>query len=124
MKNTWLVTGALGCIGAWAIRLIRDRGDDVVGFDLGEDRRRVADLLGPDELKQVRWVRGDITSPTDLREAVEGAGAAPPRAAAAAGLGIILVASHHFNIPPLYGALAVLMTFFLALPRRTLPWSK
>ncbi len=34
---------------------------------------------------------------------------------AAAGLGIILVASHHFNIPPLYGALAVLMTFFLAL---------
>ena len=75
MKNTWLVTGALGCIGAWAIRLIRDRGDDVVGFDLGEDRRRVADLLGPDELKQVRWVRGDITSPTDLREAVEGAGA-------------------------------------------------
>ena len=34
---------------------------------------------------------------------------------AAAGLGIILVASHHFDIPPLYGALAVLMTFFLAL---------
>ena len=34
---------------------------------------------------------------------------------AASGLGIILVASYHFNIPPLYGALAVLMTFFLAL---------
>ena len=75
MKHTWMVTRALGCIGAWAIRLIGERGDEVVGFDIGENRRRVADLLEPDDLEKVRWVRGDITSATDLREAIEGAGA-------------------------------------------------
>lgn len=57
----FLVTGALGCIGAWTVAsLIRERRP-VVAFDLGEDRRRLEALMSPDELAGVSFVAGDIT---------------------------------------------------------------
>jgi nucleoside-diphosphate-sugar epimerase len=57
----FLVTGALGCIGAWTVaRLVRD-GRPVVAFDLGQDRRRLAALMTPAELAAVTFVAGDIT---------------------------------------------------------------
>ena len=37
-----LVTGVLGCLGAWTARAALADGDDVVGYDLGEDRRTAA----------------------------------------------------------------------------------
>lgn len=56
-----LVTGALGCIGAWVTRtLIRD-GAQVVAFDLGANRSRMELIMAPDELATVDFVRGDIT---------------------------------------------------------------
>jgi UDP-glucuronate 4-epimerase len=57
----FLVTGALGCIGAWTVaRLVRE-GRPVVAFDLGQDRRRLAALMTPAELAAVTFVAGDIT---------------------------------------------------------------
>ena len=47
MTERWLVTGALGCIGAWtAITLVRE-GVDVVAFDLGDDLRRLRLIATP-----------------------------------------------------------------------------
>jgi UDP-glucuronate 4-epimerase len=63
-----LVTGALGCLGAWVARCVIDDGDEIVGFDLGADRGRLELVLGDDETA-VTVVKGDIT---DLA-AVEGA---------------------------------------------------
>lgn len=60
MSERLLVTGVLGCLGAWVARLALERGDDVVGFDLGEDRSRLALVIGPGEA-DVRLARGDIT---------------------------------------------------------------
>jgi UDP-glucuronate 4-epimerase len=37
----FLVTGALGCIGAWTCALLAEEGVDVVGFDFGTDDRRL-----------------------------------------------------------------------------------
>jgi nucleoside-diphosphate-sugar epimerase len=34
-----LVTGALGCIGAWTVKALLDEGVPVVAFDLGENLR-------------------------------------------------------------------------------------
>ena len=39
-EERWLITGALGCIGAWSCRQLVREGRPVVAFDLGEDRRR------------------------------------------------------------------------------------
>ncbi len=61
----FLVTGAMGCIGAWTVRtLIRD-GASVTSFDLGTDARRLAQIMTADELAAVDIVKGDIT---DLRQ--------------------------------------------------------
>jgi nucleoside-diphosphate-sugar epimerase len=57
----FLVTGALGCIGAWTVReLVRD-GVSVVGYDVGTNTRRLAQIMSPDELDKVTLVSGDIT---------------------------------------------------------------
>ena len=39
--NGTLVTGALGCVGAWTVKALLDEGEDPVGYDLGERRRRL-----------------------------------------------------------------------------------
>ncbi len=57
----FLVTGALGCIGAWTVRgLVRD-GAEVVALDVGSDARRLRLIMTPDELAAVSFVTGDIT---------------------------------------------------------------
>ena len=40
-EERFLVTGALGCIGAWTCALLAGEGVDVVGFDFGTDDRRL-----------------------------------------------------------------------------------
>jgi UDP-glucuronate 4-epimerase len=60
-SERFLVTGALGCVGAWTVRELVREGTPVVGFDLGRNPRRLAQILEPDELGRVELVTGDIT---------------------------------------------------------------
>jgi UDP-glucuronate 4-epimerase len=57
----FLVTGALGCIGAWTVRTLVREGVAVVAFDLAADPRRLRSILTADELARVQLVAGDIT---------------------------------------------------------------
>ena len=57
----FLVTGAVGCIGAWTVRTLVRQGAEVTAFDLGTDTRRLAQIMTADELASVDVVRGDIT---------------------------------------------------------------
>ncbi len=57
----YLVTGALGCIGAWTVRALVREGVPVVAFDLGGNRRRVEQIMTVEELAAVTFVAGDIT---------------------------------------------------------------
>lgn len=59
-EERWLITGALGCIGAWTCRQLVREGHTVVAYDVGEDRRRLALVLRKDELGEIRFKRGDI----------------------------------------------------------------
>jgi len=52
----FLVTGALGCIGAWTCALLAEEGVEVVGFDYGTDDRRLR--LATDAT--IPLVQGDI----------------------------------------------------------------
>jgi UDP-glucuronate 4-epimerase len=60
-QERFLVTGALGCIGAWTVRQLAREGVPVVAFDLGRDHRRLAQIMSGDELERVTFVVGDIT---------------------------------------------------------------
>jgi len=68
-EERWLITGALGCIGAWSCRQLVREDHAVIAFDLGEDRRRLELIMSPEELAAVNFIRGDITE----LEALEGA---------------------------------------------------
>jgi len=66
MSETWLVTGALGCLGAWTVATLAREGAAVVALDLGTDRRRLRLIASQEELDPVTFVRGDITDPKSL----------------------------------------------------------
>ena len=67
----FLVTGALGCIGAWTVRQLAREGVPVVAFDLGRDPRRVAQITGRAELDQIEFVAGDITDLASVERALD-----------------------------------------------------
>jgi UDP-glucuronate 4-epimerase len=68
-ERTFLVTGALGFIGAWTVRALVRRGSAVVGLDMASDPRRLRLVMSDEELRGVTLVTADIT---DLA-AIEGA---------------------------------------------------
>ena len=77
MNDTYFVTGALGCIGAWVCKHLVERGDHPVVFDVGGDPRRIRDVLGAEGLAKIRFVTGDITDGDATKRAVA---ACKPRA--------------------------------------------
>jgi UDP-glucuronate 4-epimerase len=77
MNDTYFVTGALGCIGAWVVEHLVARGDRPVVFDVGGNPRRIRDLLGAERLGCVQFVAGDIT---DLDATKAAVAACNPRA--------------------------------------------
>ena len=67
----FLVTGALGCIGAWVVRNLAREGAAPVVFDLASDPRRLKLIMTPDELAQVTFVAGDIADLAALEHALD-----------------------------------------------------
>jgi UDP-glucuronate 4-epimerase len=67
----FLVTGALGCIGAWTVRQLVREGVPVVAFDLGRDPRRLALIMPPEDVAKVTFVTGDITDLGALERALD-----------------------------------------------------
>jgi nucleoside-diphosphate-sugar epimerase len=65
-QNTYLVTGALGCIGAWAVCHLFKQGERVVSFDIGDHRHRLDLLLTPEEQAALTFERGDLTDPEQV----------------------------------------------------------
>jgi UDP-glucuronate 4-epimerase len=70
-ERAFLVTGAHGCIGAWAVHELVGRGERVVTFDLSTDPRRIALLLSPEQLAAVPHVAGDISDLDTVERALD-----------------------------------------------------
>jgi nucleoside-diphosphate-sugar epimerase len=66
-----LLTGGYGCIGAWIVRNLLERGDQAWIYDLKEDPRRLRLLLPEEKVRQVAFVQGDVTDLGNLRAAIE-----------------------------------------------------
>ncbi len=72
MSEHFLVTGAMGCLGAWVTRLLLDDGASVTTFDLSSDDRRLRQLLSETQLANVEALKGDITDSDQVVAAVAG----------------------------------------------------
>ena len=71
MPERTLVTGALGCIGAWTIKALLERGEEPVGFDFGSDLHRLQLILDDAELARVTLVQGDIAEAESVGRALD-----------------------------------------------------
>jgi nucleoside-diphosphate-sugar epimerase len=67
----YLVTGAAGCVGAWTVKLLTERGIEVVGADVAPDRRRLRLAAGDEVAANARLVALDITDREAVRSLVE-----------------------------------------------------
>jgi nucleoside-diphosphate-sugar epimerase len=65
-----LLTGGYGCIGAWIARNLLERGDHVWVYDLKEDPERMRLIMTEAQLRQVRFVPGDVTDLACLKSAI------------------------------------------------------
>ncbi len=65
-----LLTGGYGCIGAWIVRNLLGRGDEVWIYDLKEDPRRLRLLMDEEQVREVRFLQGDVTDLPALRRAL------------------------------------------------------
>jgi nucleoside-diphosphate-sugar epimerase len=65
------VTGALGAIGAWAVRALLDRGHEVVTYDLGGSDHRLALALSDEELAALWRIEGDVTDLGQLERVID-----------------------------------------------------
>jgi UDP-glucuronate 4-epimerase len=67
----YLVTGALGAIGAWTVRSLIDRGHDVVTYDLGGSDHRLRLALADEQLAGLTRVDGDVTDLAVLERVID-----------------------------------------------------
>ena len=69
--GAYLVTGSLGCIGAWTLRHLVSEGASVVSFDVSDDRRRLDLLLPREEQEKIHFVQGEISDVDALASTLE-----------------------------------------------------
>lgn len=69
-QQTFLVTGAMGCLGSWVIRNLLDQGANVVAADLATEPIRARLLMSDTEISDINWVSLDITDVTAVNDVV------------------------------------------------------
>ncbi len=74
-ESRFLVTGAVGCIGAWVVRNLVRQGTPTTAFDLSENKDRLRLIMDQSELEQVTFLQGDITDLEQVKHALRSSGA-------------------------------------------------
>jgi UDP-glucuronate 4-epimerase len=70
VTERFLITGALGCIGAWSCAQLVREDVPVVAYDLGTNTERLELVMSPGELEGVAIVAGDVTDLDRLERTV------------------------------------------------------
>ncbi len=66
-----LLTGGYGCIGAWIAKQLLERGDEVWVYDLKEDPSRLRLIISDEQVRQIRFLAGDVTDLANLRHSLD-----------------------------------------------------
>ena len=102
--ETYLVTGSMGCIGAWVLKHLTERGVRVVATDLATNPLRPRLLMSEDQLATIDWQTLDVTDTDAVKSLVKAEGVT--RIVHLAGLQIPFCRAN----PPLGAAVNVLGT--------------
>ena len=70
-SDRFLVTGALGCIGAWTVKTLVEHDVPVVAFDRATDVRRLRLIMTDEQVDRVTRVDGDITDLDSIERALD-----------------------------------------------------
>lgn len=74
-QSGYLVTGGMGCIGAWVLYHLARQGKRAICFDLSENRSRLDLLLDREEqAAAITFVRGDLTDQAQVMGTVQSQG--------------------------------------------------
>ena len=73
-NETYLVTGALGCIGAWVLKHLVERHAKAISADLGTDPVRPRLIMDDNQIGQVDWRVLDVTDTEAVKALVAEAG--------------------------------------------------
>jgi UDP-glucuronate 4-epimerase len=68
-NERFMVTGALGCIGAWTVRNLVREGIPTGTLDLSQKKHRLQLLLSEEEIARVQFMQGDISKLDDVERA-------------------------------------------------------
>lgn len=70
-NETFMITGAMGCIGAWVMRNLVQEGVKVIGTDLATEPVRPRQVMSEEELSKVTIAKLDVTDLKAVRSVVE-----------------------------------------------------
>jgi nucleoside-diphosphate-sugar epimerase len=70
-QEIFLVTGGMGCIGAWTLAHLVKQGRRAISLDISTQRRRLDLLLTPEEQRAITFVQGDITNFSQVLDVFE-----------------------------------------------------
>ena len=71
MTERFLITGAMGCIGSWAVKRLVDEGVPVTTFDLPGDPYRMRIIMSDEDIAKVNFQSGDVTDEQRVAEVME-----------------------------------------------------
>jgi nucleoside-diphosphate-sugar epimerase len=69
--NRYLVTGAMGCLGAWTLYHLHQQGKSAVSFDLSTDRARLNLLMSAKAQEAITFIQGDLTDTHQVMQVIE-----------------------------------------------------
>jgi UDP-glucuronate 4-epimerase len=70
-NERFLVTGALGCIGAWSVRNLVREGIPTGTLDLSHKTHRLQLLITEEEMSRIHFMQGDISKLEDVERAFQ-----------------------------------------------------
>ncbi len=71
MADTYLITGGMGCIGAWVIHHLLENDKAVVNFDQSTDTHRLDWLMSADEQEAITFVQGDLRDTDQVKSVIK-----------------------------------------------------
>lgn len=70
-NETFMITGSMGCIGAWVIRNLVQEGVKVIATDLATEPVRPRQVMSEEELSKVTFAKLDVTDLKAVRSLVD-----------------------------------------------------